>query len=295
MPLTPGTADIVQNMAAPNVVQNAVGAGAAITYNVVAVNGSGQDGPLSPSFITGANNAATANNTVSWVAIPGAYAYRVIKNGNLLTTVGPGVTSFTDSAGSAGVAYVALTTAPPVVTPMSPVDGGKYTYSAAKVGLVPAASATDIFTITGSATKVIRVTHIEIWATTTAATAAALDVLLLKRSTADTAGTSTGSPTPVPHDINAPAVSATVLAYTANPTLGSIVGTAIRNSKLFQTLATYTATEFPTPIGLIWDFGNRPGSAIVLRGIADVLAINLNAISASAGALFDISIEWTEE
>jgi hypothetical protein len=90
-------------------------------------------------------------------------------------------------------------------------------------------------------------------------------------------------------------VSATVLSYTVNPTTGTLVGTAIRNSKLFQTLATYTATDFPAPVGLIWDFGNRPGSAIVLRGITDVLAINLNGVSASAGALFDISAEWTEE
>ena len=77
----------------------------------------------------------------------------------------------------------------------SPVDGGKATCSAAKIGLVPASSATDVFTITGSATKTVRVTRIEITATTTAATPAALDVLLLKRSTANSGGTSTGRPT----------------------------------------------------------------------------------------------------
>ncbi|GHO99544.1 hypothetical protein KSF_095920 [Reticulibacter mediterranei] len=178
----------------------------------------------------------------------------------------------------------------------SPVDGGKATYSAAKVGLVPAGSATDIFTITGSASKIIRVTHIEITATTTSATPAALDVLLLKRSAANTGGTSTGSPTPVPHDSTNAAVSATVLSYTANPSgLGALVGTAIRNSKFFQTLGTYTATDFPTKDSLIWDFGGRPGQAIVLRSAAEVLAINLNAATATATASFDISIEWTEE
>lgn len=178
---------------------------------------------------------------------------------------------------------------------VSVVDGYKQTYSAAKVGLVPAASATDIFTITGSATKTIRVTHIEITATTTSATPAALDVLLLKRSTADTGGTSTGSPTPVPHDSANAAVSATVLAYTANPTTGTLVGTAIRNQKFFQTLATYTATDFPAKDSLTWDFGNRPGQAIVLRGIGDVLAINLNGVTATATASFNIALEWTEE
>jgi hypothetical protein len=218
MPLTPGTADVLQPMAAPTVVQNATGAGAAITYNIVPVNEAGQDGAPSPAFITGANNAATANNTISWVAIPNASAYRVLKNGALLATLAAGITSYTDSAGASGATYTAQTAQPAAPAPVAsfPLDSGKFTYSAAKVGLVPAASATDIFTITGSASKIIRVTHIEITATTTAATAAALDILLLKRNVANTGGTSTGSPTPVPHDINAPAVSATVLAYTAN-------------------------------------------------------------------------------
>ena len=177
----------------------------------------------------------------------------------------------------------------------SPLDGYKATYSAAKVGLVPAASATDIFTVTGAAGVTVRVLHIEITATTTAATAAALDVLLLKRSTANTGGTSTGSPTPVPHDrLNAPGL-ATVLAYTVNPTTGNLVGTAIRNAKFFQALTPQTATDFPANQSLVWDFGNRPGQGIVLRGVNDVLAINLNAASASAGALFDISVEYTED
>lgn len=173
--------------------------------------------------------------------------------------------------------------------------GQRATYSAAKVGLVPASSATDIFTITGAANKVIRVTHIEITGTTTSATPAALDVLLLKRSTANTSGTSTGSPTPVPHDSTNPAVSASVLAYTANPTTGNLVGTALRNQKFFQTLATYTATEFPTKDSLTWDFGNRPSQEIILRSANDVLAVNLNAVTATATASFDLAIEWTED
>lgn len=174
-------------------------------------------------------------------------------------------------------------------------DGQRPTYSAAKVGLVPASSATDIFTLTGSASKTIRVTRIEIAATTTSATPAVLDVLLLKRSTADTGGTSTGSPTPVPHDSNNAAVSATVLAYTANPTTGNLVGTAIRNQKLLQTLATSTATDFPQVDHLVWEFGNRPSQALVLRGINDVLAINLAGATATATASFDIAIEWSED
>lgn len=178
----------------------------------------------------------------------------------------------------------------------TPSDGYKATYSAAKVGLVPASSATDIFTITGSGTKTVRVTRIEIVATTTSATPAALDILLLKRSTANSGGTSSGSPTPVAHDsLNQGNHSASVLSYTANPATGTLVGTAIRNQKLMQTLATYTATDFPVVDRVTWNFGDRPSQAIVLRGTSEVLAINLNGVSATATASFDIAIEWTEE
>jgi hypothetical protein len=164
------------------------------------------------------------------------------------------------------------------------------TYSAAKVGLVPASSPTDIFTITGSATKIVRVTRIAITATTTSATPAAIDCLLVKRSTANSGGTSTGSPTPVPHDSTNAAATATILAYTVNPTTGDIVGTALRNEKLMQQLATLTATDFPGPGKLVWEFP-RP---IVLRGIAEVLAVNLNGVSVTGTASFDIDAEWTE-
>lgn len=176
----------------------------------------------------------------------------------------------------------------------APIDGQKASYSAAKLGLTPAASATDIFTITGSSTKTVRITRIEITGTTSAATAAALDIVLLKRSTANTAGTST-APTIVAHDSNDAAATATVAAYTANPTTGTLVGN-FRNSKFFQALATYTATDFPANDKLTWDFGGRAGEkALVLRGTGEVLAINLNATSASASASFDIAVEFTEE
>ena len=177
---------------------------------------------------------------------------------------------------------------------IAPVDGQKATYSAAIIGLVPGASATDIATLTGSASKVVKLIKVEITATTTSATPAALDVLLLKRSTANTLGTSTGSPTPVPHDSANPAVSATFLAYTAPPTTGTLVGTALKNDKFMMALATATATDFPgvNKITWIWDGAEQ---APTLRGIADVVAVNLNSATPTATASFDVTFVWTEE
>ena len=175
-----------------------------------------------------------------------------------------------------------------------PTDGQKATYSVAKVGLVPANSASDIFTITAGG-LLVRVTRIEIVGTSTVGTAAALDVLLLKRSTANTGGTSTGSPTPVAHDSQNLPPSATVLSYTANPSaLGTLVGTAIRNQKLMLSIASYTVTDFPPVDRVNWNFGDRPGQALVLR-TGEVLAINLNGATPTATASFNIAAEFTEE
>src|SRR6266702_1925230 len=79
--------------------------------------------------------------------------------------------------------------------------GSKATFSAGITGLVPVTAATDIFTITGSATKLVKVTHIAIYGSSTLAAETILPIALLKRSSADLTGTST-SPTRVAHDSN---------------------------------------------------------------------------------------------
>lgn len=166
-----------------------------------------------------------------------------------------------------------------------PSDGTKASYSAAKLGLTPQGS--DIFTITGSATKTIRVTRIEV--SFTQSIYNENEVVLIKRSTANTGGSSTAVPA-VPHDSNNSAATATVLSYTSNPTVGTAVGT-VRVAKVFGQA---TSEPYAGSMIVVWDFGNRPSQAVVLRGITQVLAINLNSVTIS-GASFDISIEWTEE
>lgn len=168
----------------------------------------------------------------------------------------------------------------------SPVDSYKASYSAAFNGAVTAAAATDVFTITGSVTKTIRVTRVEVSATQT--TAAYQTILLVRRSTANTVGTS-AAVTATTSDSNNPAATATLLSYTANPTTGTLVGN-IRAAKQFVPAALTVAGN---PI-LAWDFGNRPAQAEVLRGTSQVIAINLNGAGVT-GNSFNISVEWTEE
>lgn len=165
------------------------------------------------------------------------------------------------------------------------VNVTRATYSAAVSNLVSAAVATDIFTITGSATKVVRVNKISIDGLAT--TGGNLTVNLIKRSAANTAGTST-TPTVVPHDSTSAAGTAVVRAYTANPSaLGAAVGT-LRSNRVFISGGATTAS--------IQDergFGDL-GQGIVLRGTSELLCLNLNGVSVN-GPLLNLWVEWTEE
>lgn len=158
----------------------------------------------------------------------------------------------------------------------------KTSYSAASsftMGLL----STDIFTLTGSATKTIRVTRIQISATQS--TASAANIFLVKRSTANTGGTAT-TLTAVPLDSTNVAATAVARSYTANPTTGTLVGN-LRVNKLFVSAAS------GSPGTLDWKFGEGT-QAIYLRGATEVLSVNLNAATLM-GNSFNIFIEWTEE
>ena len=160
------------------------------------------------------------------------------------------------------------------------------TYAASTNGLVLAASATDVFTITGSASKTIRVTKVMFNAIQT--TAAQVGVVLLRRSTANTGGTST-APTAVNYDTANAAATATVAAYTANPTTtGTLVGN-LYVQRVFVPGAA-TASDAQGLSETFGDFGQQP---FVLRGAAQQLAINLAGVSVVGGSA-NITVEWTE-
>lgn len=163
--------------------------------------------------------------------------------------------------------------------------GQRATYSATIVGMTPAASATDLFTIAGAANKVIRVTRLNCSGVSTALSNTLLQVV--KRSVLDTGGTAT-NPAATPHTSADPAAVATVAAYTANPTLGAIVGTALRVG--FVALGTATAIGSP----FTQDFGPINDKQPILRTAAEQLAINANGASLAAGAALSCTVEWTE-
>jgi hypothetical protein len=104
---------------------------------------------------------------------------------------------------------------------------------------------------------------------------AAVTVAIIKRSTADSGGTSSAL-TAVPHLSSNAAAGSTVLAYTAVPTAGTAVGTL-----LSQAMAT-TDT-------LVQDYGVLGDQTIELISSSEGLCINV-----SAAVTLNGYIRWTE-
>ena len=188
------------------------------------------------------------------------------------------------STGSVSVTYSST----PAGVDVTAVPGRRVTYSLAVNGLVPAASATDWLTLSGSATTTIRVNHIECTGTSTAAATDLVNLLL--RSTADTSGTST-TPKIVALDQNDPAATAVAKAYTANPTTGTLLG-VIRAGYITTVTPTSTAV-YAEP--LVWNFGPVQDEEPTLRGAAYSIALNGNGTSYAAGTSLNCAIEYTEE
>lgn len=167
-------------------------------------------------------------------------------------------------------------------------DGQKTTYSAAINGLVPVASATDIFAIGGVAGKTIRIIRLEVSGIATTILDTTVRFAFRSGGT-QSAGTVLAA---VPHDSGSVGAGATVWTYTANAaSLGTLVG-YVRSSKLLFNLAAPTAGSESGR--LIEDFGDRPSQAIVLRGVTQFLCINLAGVSVAGGSI-DLSCEWTED
>ncbi len=196
------------------------------------------------------------------------------------------VSAFT--SGTANGTVKATTNSVPVVTPVQVQHSGKATYVAVIRNFVPISNATDMITITGSATRTIRVTRGIL--TTTQTTAGTNEFFVLKRSTANAGGTSAAA-TRVAYDSLNPAATASVVTYSANPvTLGTLVGNLMVPKVLSPVATSLIGRE------TLFDFtlqGITQG--IVLRGTSETLALNFNGVSIPAGLNLNFTLEWVEE
>lgn len=172
----------------------------------------------------------------------------------------------------------------------------KFTYNAVSIGLVPAASATDIFCIAGSATKTIRIAGLTIYGV--AGTLTSVPAVILRRASVDTGGTAattianpanTGSDADNPN----PTPTATLIAYTANPTINDASPTYVRAAYI----TTPTVAAGTSSANTVFTFGaNLPQftQQLTLRGITEQVCLNLQGTTITSG-LLNITITWTEE
>ena len=176
--------------------------------------------------------------------------------------------------------------------PVSNADKQKNTYSISfsKVAGV-ATTATDYLVISGSATKTIKIQKIHYTAYSTTANTL-VPVTLLLRSTANAGGTVVAR-TPIRHDQSSPAATATCNTYTVNPTTpGTLIG-SIRGDNMLSIVGTSGSNTIGMNHTRMHDF-TTGGQEIVLRGVAQSLALNLNGASV-AGISFSVEIQFTEE
>jgi hypothetical protein len=149
--------------------------------------------------------------------------------------------------------------------------------------LTPAATPSDILMIAPGGAKPVRVTRVAVVITATAAGIG--DVVLIRRSTLDTAGTST-TPTPVPLDVNDGSATAVVTVYTGNPTVGTSVGN-VGAAKMGISAADAESSA-------IWEWGGRGTKSPTLRKTTDALCINMNGDTLVTGEVVSWEIEWEE-
>jgi hypothetical protein len=159
------------------------------------------------------------------------------------------------------------------------------TFRAAKTALVPVASPTDIAVLSGNATNTVIPTKVTMQCTQT--TAGIVTVQLLVRTTADSGGTSTGSPSSYPLDQQDVAAVSSLLTYTANPTVNDGTNRLI-DSQLVASLGTAATTPEDS---YIWT--PSIGQSVVLRGTAQQLALNLNGTTMTGGSC-NIMFQWME-
>lgn len=166
------------------------------------------------------------------------------------------------------------------------------TYAAVSVNLVTAASATDIVCIAASATRNISIRRITI--NGTAGTTITTPFLLYRRAVLDTGGTpatSTALPVAAAVEPADPVSGATLVAYTANPTINdnspALVGAFVTSIATTTTATPLDSLSFGTSTDMFERGLN------LQKNTTQQLCVNLNGVTISS-PLLTVTLEWQE-
>ena len=189
--------------------------------------------------------------------------------------------------------------------PQAGVTAGYYakqTYSSAFFGLVPVTGATDVVCIAGSASKVVRVTDIKLGGTVATA-AITFPINIVRRVLVDTAGTAAsttanpGTATQIASRDSGQGLNtsstATLISYTANPTINDTAPVYIDSAPLSLNLTSVGASAVED-----FNFGFLNEDNIqspTLRGITQQICVNFNGVTLANAVALNGVITWTEE
>lgn len=164
-------------------------------------------------------------------------------------------------------------------------------YIVTAAGYTAYATPTDLICISGSATKTVAVTQLYLGIQSTSA--AMQSIYFVKRSTANSGGTST-TPTPITYDSSRSAATAVVTVYTAAPTTGNAVGN-VRVMLSLSTVLTAAPNVFSLSAqGIPTATRSTPQTPIILRGTAESLCANYNGAALTSGFTATYGVEWVE-
>lgn len=234
------------------------------------------------------STAATGTQKVGVVGNAGAIFDATITAGTAaanMVQVGGVYTSaaLTLTSGQSGAIQIDTTGSQYVNT-----EGRKASYRVGVIGGTPISSATNkpTWSVTGSATKTVRITKIRL--TATAATGTAADISL-QRYSALSGGTSASQAANVAKlDTNDAAQTAVVNTWSAAATTGTQAG--IISAERYEII---TASVSVNPGYIEWDFGDKNARGCVLRGTGDFVGVVITAVGTTP--VYDIWVEWTEE
>lgn len=208
-----------------------------------------------------------------------------------LTTAAASGSAVTIGAGTALIGKVGIDqTTPGTTNGFNLLQSYRTSYQAVIAGYAAYATPTDIFCISGSASKTVLVTGLYITVQSTTATLATYT--LLRRSTLNTGGTPT-TYTPAMMDTTDPAATAVVTTYASAPTTGTLAGT-------LEIVGTATAVLTAAPA--ISNFFTQISSAntftlykpVMLRGVNEALCINFAGVALPLNFVATFHIVWEE-
>lgn len=169
---------------------------------------------------------------------------------------------------------------------------GLATYQSSSGFITPASLPTDVFSLFGVNGKTVQILEMWlIWLQNPAVTVPFVFTQLIKRSSANSGGTSS-TPTPVSMDSNDPAAGAVFRAYSANPSLGTTVGAVNLIMPMCDFVVSGAGARVERPASLIYR-AHPYGKPLIMNSAAEGWSLNFGGTTVPGQ--FAMDILWSEK